>query len=272
MALMVMPRLCRFRVSFIGSDFASGVKCGKYSLPQVSFDELASGTKHAVDVDAISERASATDYGALDDSTDRAQKNRSELDRIHAEKFLNYQAQMWPYADGVKPSEVRIATGDNGQYLYVEECALPRTAGWRAVQGKSFDSSPKLTLLPFQVNWTSIGDATDYESAMDSKIHVDRGSGRTLVEQYPSMDGFDSAWAYDNRVDWQNKLGEKGNLGCTDQPVYLFSNRGASDKLSIYMLWSGVLLGVIGALLIEMLSWTAELFHSSHEEKGSTSP
>ena len=71
------------QASFIGSDFASGVKCGKYSLPQVSFDELSSGTKHAVDVDAISERASATNYDLPDGTADRTQRNQSELDHIH---------------------------------------------------------------------------------------------------------------------------------------------------------------------------------------------
>ena len=164
-----------------------------------------------------------------------------------------------------------MTTGSNGQYLWVEECELPRESGWRTVQGKSFDASSKLTLLPFQVNWTSIGEATDHQSKMSSQIRVDRGSGRTLVEQYPAMDVFDSAWSYDSRVYWSQKRGDKGNLGYTDQPVYLFSNRGAADKLSIYMLWSGVLLGVIGALLIEMLSWTVELFYSIRDEKGHTS-
>lgn len=251
-------REVQYSLSFIGSSFSDGVECGGQPVGSVGYTELPEGTRHVVEVDAASSQNSALNTIAglgVADSTE----SPSVLEQLQSSEALNYRGSLWTLKDDDSRSS-RSASGDNQQYVWAEECTLPMQTAWRLTPGHDFADSPQSTLLPFQVNWTGLTGRTDFHQKLDSDVVVARGSGKTLAESYPTVSTGDERWFYTNTQNWVKSRGEDGNFAYTDQPVLMFTDRASSEKFSMFLLWSGVLLGLIGTLLVEILSWGADLW------------
>jgi hypothetical protein len=231
------------RVAFVGSAFTPGsIRCGETAPWSIGWNDVADGTRNAIEVDAASKRNSAINY-------DNA--GTEVISRLQKATILEYKVRMWPLTDG---STRHDRQQDDKGNLFAEKCTFSSESAWRLEQGKAFDDSSKRTLLPFQLNWTSIGQSTDFQRTLRSSIVIERGEGSTLTEAYPQANVYDDTWFYENEVDWNMKLGEVGNLGYTDQPVYLFSARSANDRQAVIMLWSGVLLGLVATIIARTAS------------------
>lgn len=240
-----------FEIDFVG-DAGGDAQCGTADkISEVKFDNLEEGPKRAINVDAISTRSSAIGY---------ASEPRSEeaiSDQLNNTVVHQYRGKIWPLDNGVKRSN---RDEDDSGNVFVEECNFPTSSAWRTIGGRNFGNSENKTLLPFQINWTSLKGSIDFQQSMTADVEVQRESGVELTSSYPEPVVFDNWWEYEQKSYWSSGDATPSRFSYSDQPVYLFENRNESDRKSILTLWSGVLLGLIATLIVRIASISIDIY------------
>lgn len=245
----------RVTVDFVGEAFrAASITCGaEIDAAAVQWEDVAPGPRRAIEVDYISRKNSAINYNAAND----AQPNADAMSNLSVREFtIDW---MWPLEPDAQ--RYRRQVDDRGN-VFAEECVISHGAAWRDnFQDAGYALSSMRTLLPFQINWTSIGERTDVQKDMQSMLVIERSAGLTLSEAYPQPSVNDDDWFYWNAVHWAHNAGDVGNLSYSDQPVYIFADRTESDRKAILMLCAGALLGVAATVFVSVCSLILDLFY-----------
>jgi hypothetical protein len=244
-------RLIDVRITFVGTNFAGGVACGKSTdpVPRQSFDDLAPGTQRAMRVDAAGGSASAINYNGETAQGDEALK---------AQNYPTYSTKLWLLKPEANYS-YRVPSSENDETMWAEACTLPENAVWGPALDESLTDSLRRTLVPPQINFTAIGENTDFQKAMQVRINVERAQGEQLVESYPPVETSDDDWSYNAKSYWAGDIGKSGNIGYTDQPVLIFSNRSDADTRALFLMWSGIALGLLATLALFVVSTSISL-------------
>jgi len=243
-------------VSFVGPSFGDRVSCGTSSDPIVRqpFDSLPQGTQMAVKVDLLGGHASATNYKGTNDPA----LEQSAQDQVYSE----WQGNLWLLDDGSSYSD-RV----DG---WAETCRVPASATWRSAPSPGW--SDRHALLPPQIDWTSMGQTTDHQESLWSRITITRAPSQVLQEAYPSVTMIlTDQWLYDSSVAWRGASTELGNIAFTDQPVYIFSSRSDSDRRALILVGIGTLLGTLASLLVQILSRGYDILVARHGQTRSGS-
>lgn len=236
-------------VAFVG-DHMEGARCGgsKRSLYKAEVEDLSSGLANAVYLDADGGRDSATNFNDL--KGDRFRESVGQFDAHVYRSALALTRSEENYA--------RRTVSDDGT-IWVDECTIPKSAIWRTPAHSNFLSGKPRTLLLPQINWTSIGETTDYQNVLTVYNRVERAPGTVLTESYPPMTVGSNAWEAKASVYWTGRLHEPFDVGYTAQSVHIFNDRDLSDDRAVYLTLAGTLLGFIGTLVGLVVSRLVDL-------------
>jgi hypothetical protein len=239
-----------YRITFAGTSTDTGISCGTSLAPigEHPYDQLAVGTQTALEADAAGGAGSAINFNG--DSTGLG------LESLEANTYPETQGQLYLLTDGA--AYTSRSAGDSTT-VWAESCTIPAALVWRYPESNSLVTSGRRTLLPPQVNWTSVERETDYQRTLIGDIVVPRTPGLKLAEGYPSPAASDTAWSYNSQISWIRKIGEAGNIAYSDQPVFIFSRRNFEDERGLFLLGSGVVLGLIATLIVQILSRSTDL-------------
>ena len=225
------------KIAFFGDAFKEGVTCGKSPdrLQRLPFDELPVGIKNAALVDAAGSRASAINFG--NESNSDFEKNlRSELVMLQEITLLT------------NPGSVPSNWSEWGPDWHVT-CWIAESSAFRTIGS----SAGMESFMPPQVNLTSQESRTDYQNSLAVLISVPREPGVKLVEGYPEPNVSDVYWDRNLTVHWMNATSQEYNIGWTEQPVWIFSQRTTSDERAVKLTLFGVFLGVVGTAVLQAL-------------------
>lgn len=252
-------------VDFVGDAFRDvEITCGAdVEVPTLKWADVRPGPRKAIDVDFNATSNSAINYGSPKDG-------ERQVEVVPNQVVREFSGKIWPLKPG---SHYESGQRSNKGDVWAEECRISDTAAWRYRRSDSgLSQVEKKTLLPFQVNWTSISENTDVQRNMKSLVVVERSEGVVLSEGYPQPSAGNDDWFYWNNVSWVGQRSEIGHLAYTDQPVYILTDRAESDRKAILMLWAGVLLGIAATIVVRIGSLAAELIFGSqqlrHENPG----
>jgi hypothetical protein len=216
----------------------------------VPFAALSPGTQQAIKIDAQGGTNSALNYGR--------EGNQSQVgkDVVHA-AYREYRTDIHLLNDG--SAYENRAVSEDALTVWADVCTLPKSTVWRTNNSSYFGTNPRRTLLIPQVDWTSIGKTTDQQSWLYETVHVPRAQGEQLSESYPQMRSGPSEWTYLGEQSWAGTRGGSSNIGYTDQPVFIFSDRSAADARAFALVVLGLVLGVVGSLVVYIASRSVDL-------------
>lgn len=257
-----------FEVTVAGAGAEGAVRCGDSAVAQpVTYDALSPGAKYVFDVDQASTRSSATNF----DSGEREEAPEGDGGATPAPPsptattapqqgdgidLVRYSNRLATWFDTESPWTVR---GVSGEATYVEECTIDRHLIWAGTPaGTDPTELPMATLLPPQINYTSIGAETTYQADFDAWLWVDRGEGATLAEGFPSPQAAADGWSLWYQNTWRGERGSSQNFSYTDQPTLLFANRGAARGEQTLLIFGGMALGLALTLIVRGLSDLAD--------------
>lgn len=231
-----------YSVSFAGESLDSGVTCGTSQDPiaRQVFTNLAVGAQKAIEIDALGGPASALNYNGDVSTAEMAGR-----------VFPEFRGTLWTLDDADGYAERTPIEGSTD--TWAESCSLPYAALWRD-ESTGGRATGRRTLLPPQVDWTSLDSTTDHQAKLDVRIHVDRAHGIELAEAYPAPDVQDDSWLYKSSVTWVGTLGGEANVAFTDNPVWIFADRDEGDTRDTVLMWAGVALGLVAALIVAVVS------------------
>lgn len=234
-------------VAFVG-DMAGGIRCGTSdkALAASRVRDLPPGMQAAVRYDAAGGAGSAINF-------------RGDRGLGFAEKAPDLVAYQHEAALQLLDVEDRRYRRESNDYLWAEACHLPAKTVWRSATDGNPLLAPRRTLLLPQFNFTSAADRTDHQHELSVRSVIERDASMVLVESYPLMAIDSSVWSWDARTSWNGKVGEENNIGYTDMSMAVFDARGSADRKAMYLTMAGAVMGVMGALLVYVLSRLVDL-------------
>lgn len=255
-----------FEIVVAGTEVAGNVTCGGgVQVPSIPYSALGVGSKYVYDIDQASTRGSATNYRSGEATPDRtpatsgppSQAPATEQTSDSDIEFARFTGRLPTYFAEEKVPSRRIVGED--KTVWVEECVIDRDLVW---MGSLADRDPtemsSATLMPPQINYTSIGDTTDHQTDFDGRIWIERGEGASLAESFPTPTTSSSGWSLWYQKFWQGELGSRGNYMYTDQPTMLFTNRNSARSEQTLLIFGGMALGLALSLFVRGLSDLAD--------------
>ncbi|QJW35026.1 hypothetical protein [Cellulosimicrobium protaetiae] len=240
-------------VSLVTADGDVAMRCGESldPVPRLGFDDLSSGTRHAIEVDANEGSGSATNYraaGAVASSAPTPGDLSPDVVPLTQTSHQTYAVDMWLNDEETAFYSSRSQNSDGGA-IWAEECAVDRTLLWKGTTSREPFEQRDATLFLPQINWTSLDEATDHHDTLTVSANIRRAEGATLQEAYPSPQTYSSYWYYEPATWWYGERRQPGGFLYTDQPVFLFANRDVERRDEVYLVWAGLALGVAASLI-----------------------
>lgn len=241
-----------YQIVFV--DPVPGIECGAESsaIYNVPYASLTKGEQNAVGVDLVGGEASATNYGG------KAPADLVSTEESH--RYAKYEGTLWLRDEN--------ALYESSAKNFAEECTIPREYFIRGRAGPESRISSE-TLLPPQVNWTSLDGKTDHQTSMIGDSSVPRDTGRILQESYPSLTQDPDHWIYNFHIYKTQAQSDIGNVWYANQPVWIFSQRGETALRAVGMMLIGTIVGVAASTLTKITSVLYDLLSSFLSRKSS---
>ncbi|WP_328811343.1 hypothetical protein [Rhodococcus sp. NBC_00294] len=239
-----------YTIAFVGGEFDGRVTCANGDIPAgTTFANLSAGTKNAISADVRGGDSSAQNFEG--DGT----QGSEVLSSLQQEPIFERSGVMRTLKDGSSYSD----RSQDEDRIWAEECLIQKQVTKREVDAASQLTSSRFTVLPLQVNWVSKNNVTDIHSDIASRVTIDRSSEVQLRESYPPLSSLDNSWMYKTSGNWVKSLGQEGNFGYTNQPVYIFGDRALEDSKALFLTVLGLALGLFSALLVGVVSKLLDL-------------